>query len=227
MMTQRILLIGLVACVWAAGHAADDPKGVSEEAAQSVLTKYGVSSTVLRPKRALRDAPPPGGQGFPIELEGKPGVRLVLDLDYWAMMIEGKGSAPVVYMLNPKDEQSALVITIGESKREFSDEDLAKEPGFTEIRRRPGSIGDEKVVWRSWSDAKHLYSDCTAQLSAVGSQDAKKYAVDLYVTANTPERRKALEEHLESLRLIFGSGPDEKAAEPNGGANGASPHRPP
>jgi len=204
MIKQWILLLGLVVGVRTAVCAADGLQGASEKAAQTVLANHGVSSTVLRSENALRDVPPPGGKGFPIELAGQPGVRVVLDLDYWVLMVGGKGNATVLYMLNPKDEQSALVITIGQSKGALSDETLAKEPGFTQFSQHPGRIGNEKVMWRSWSDANHLHSDCTALLTPVGTPDAKKYPVSLNVTANTPERRKALEDHLESLQLDFG-----------------------
>ncbi len=120
----------------------------------------------------------------------------------------------VLYMLNPKDEQSALVVTIGEDKTVRSDAELAKESGFTKLTRHSGIITKHKVVWRSWSNADHLYSDCAVKLSPDDAQASKKYDVHLHVTANTTARRKALEEHLESLRLVLGSKTEEKVAEP-------------
>ena len=227
MTKSRVFAIACLFCRCAAGYAADATAGASEDAVQSVLAQHGVWSKVLRHKNELRDEPPPGSKGFPIALEGQPGIRVELDLDYWALMMRGKGNASAVYLLNPKDEQSALVISIGETGGEIPDESLAKEPGFTGFSRHAGAIGNEKITWRSWSDANHLYSDCSAQLSAVDGQGGKKYGILLQVTANTPERRKALEEYLESLRLVFRPGTGDKPAEPNGKGDRASPRRSP
>lgn len=221
MKTQN-LLMGLLACLCAAGCATAKPKGYSEREVQLWLKDHGVTSTVLRPKSALRDVPDRGQKGFLILLEGNPRILVVLDRDYWVLAVPKKAGESVSYMLNPKDEQSALTITINDDAPETSDVDLARDPGFTEITRQPGIIAHEKVVWRRWSDANHLYSDCTVQLPAVDAQDSKKYRVYLKIIANTPIRRKALEEHLDSIRLILWNGRDEPVAQ-DGVANGASP----
>jgi len=227
-MSQYTLLIGLLAWTCAVGFAADAPNGGYEEAIQSAMAQHGVSSTILRRISALKDAPPPGSNGFPIELAGKPGIRVMLDRDYWALAAAGKGNDSVTYILNPKDEQSALVMAVGEIKGTMSDAEIAKAPGFKGITKRPGIVANEKIFWRSWEDAEHLYSDCAILLAASGIQDGKKYSVHLHITANTPERRKALEDHLESLQLAFHlDAAEQKTAEPNGATGGGSPHRSP
>lgn len=227
-MKRCTLLIGLLVWTCVSGFAADAPVDNYEEAIQAAMARYGVSSTILRRRNALKDTPPPGSEGFPIELAGKPGIRVVLDRDYWALAATGKGNESITYILNPKDEQSALVMAVGESKGVMSDAELAKAPGFTEITKRPGTIANEKIVWRSWATDEHLFSDCSVLLPASGLQDAKKYLVHLHITANTPERRKALEDHLESLRLAFLSdATEQKAAAPKEATGSSSPRHSP
>ena len=110
-------------------------------------------------------------------------------------------------MLNPKDEQSALNIAIGEDVYERPDAKLAQEPGFTEIARHAGTVGGEAVTWRRWADENHLYSDCSVWLPAMNDTAKRRHRVTLMVTANTEARRKALEEHLALLQLTFPASP--------------------
>jgi len=199
---SRIWLFLMLVLVLA-GCTTDRIDGYSEREAQLVLGKLGVSSRVLRPKSALRDAPTFGDKGFIFLLDGHPSVHVVLDRDYWVLALPNEQNE-TSYMLNPEDEQSALNITVGEDwYGSRPDADLAKDPGFTEIRRDSGTIANQSVIWRRWSDKYHLNSDCTVYLPARNDEMKKKYRVILEVTANTVERRKALEDHLASLQLIF------------------------
>ena len=65
-----------------------------------------------------------------------PGVALVLDRDYWVLAVM-KAGEPSSWILNPKDEQSALNIAVGEDVHDRSDDKLAEAPGFTRITRHP------------------------------------------------------------------------------------------
>jgi hypothetical protein len=183
------------------------PAVTPDRATQRVLEEYGVSTTIVRPWDLLKDIPAQGDKGFPILLQGQPSVHLILDRDYWALAIKKTKGQPVSYILNPKDEQSALNISVGEDGHDRSDADLAKAPGFSKIKRESGTIATEPVIWRRWSDQNHLYSDCSVLLPAKQDNETRKYRVRLKVTANTQERRKTLEDHLKSLQLIF-TGPD-------------------
>lgn len=208
LVTFLVVVLGTLAgCI----HAPLAESAVTpDRATQRVLADYGVSAKIVRPWSALRDKPPTGENGFPISLKGNPGIRLVLDLDYWALAVKKTKDQPASYILNPKDEQSALNISVGEGGYNRPDADLAKDPGFTEIQRESGTIANENVVWRRWSDKNHLYSDCTVRLPAKQHKQSAKYRLKLMVTANTEERRKALEDHLRSLELIFPMSPSAK-----------------
>jgi len=179
------------------------PRETPDQATVRVLAEYGLSARIVRPWSAVQDAPPPGAKGVKIVLTGSPGVAMVLDRDYWAVSIAKPGEQADSWALNPKDEQSALNVAIGDSNHVRTDAQLAEDPGFTKITRHPGTVGGKAVTWRRWADENHLYSDCTVRLSATGDAKTRTHQVDLIVTANTEERRRALEERLASLRLRF------------------------
>jgi hypothetical protein len=203
----RSIAVALVTCV-ACGTASPaeqpaKPTVTLDRATQRLLEKYGIAAAIVRPWDELRDTPESGDKGFPILLPGQPSVRLVLERDYWAVAIEKTKDLPASYVLNPKDEQSALNISVGEGGLGFSDEDRAKEPGFTEMKRESGTIANRPVVWRRWSDKKHFHSACTVLLPAIHDMQGKEHLVKLKVTANTQERRTTLESQLELLELIY------------------------
>jgi hypothetical protein len=196
-------LMGLLIFLCIIGCTTDHPKGYSEREVQSVFTEYfGISSTVLRPKSALLDVPPPGVNGFPFLLKGNPSIYVVLDRDYWVLAF-ADGPNSTSYMLAPKDGQSSLLISIGEGYHDLSDADLTEKNKSMTITKQLGIIADEKVIWRQWSDEDHLYSDCRINLPAKKDIEDKKYPVKISVVANTILRRKALEDHLASLQLLF------------------------
>ena len=166
--------------------------------------EFGVSARIVRPWNAVKEAPASGEEGVRILLAGSPSVEVVLDRDYWALVVTKEQSTS--WILNPKDEQSALNIVVGDV-HDRSDEKLAEAPGFTRITRQPGTIAGEAVTWRRWSDENHRYSDCTVWLPAKNDPLKRKHQVTLIVTANTVERRRALEERLASLQLSFPASP--------------------
>src|SRR6516165_3167748 len=183
------------------------PRETPDEAVKRVLAQHGVSARIVRPWSAVND-PAPGEKGVRILLAGSPGVELVLDRDYWALALTKPGEqSPRSWALNPKDEQSALNVAVGEDFRVRPEEQLATHPGFTKITSHPGTVDGEAVTWRSWSDEYHLYSDCTVRLAAKNDPLARTHRVILMVTANTEARRKALEESLAALQLSFPPSP--------------------
>jgi hypothetical protein len=178
-----------------------------------VLAKHGLSARIVRPWIAVKDAPA-SGQNVSVLLEGSPSVEVVLDRDYWILAVTKTGEPfRASWVLNPKDEQSGLNIVVEEDAHERSDEKLATYPGFTAITRHAGTVDGEALTWRSWSDANHLYSDCTVWLPAKNDPLTRKHRVMLIVTANTQARRKALEDSLASLRLSFPASPITRGTE--------------
>jgi len=199
------VLCALAACA-ASPVPAPGPvrRDTPDEAVRRVLASYGLSARIVRPWHAVKDSPASGDKGVRILLAGSPGVELVLDRDYWALVITKAGEQSAAsWVLNPKDEQSALNISVGEDVHDRSDEKLAEDPGFTQITRHAGTIDGEAVTWRRWSDKNHLYSDCTLWLLAKSDPLKRKHQVSLIVTANTEARRRALEDRLASLQLKF------------------------
>jgi hypothetical protein len=205
--TKWPLLVPFLVCACAATPptppSRPQQRETPDQATVRVLALHGLSARIVRPWVAVKDRPPAGAKGVEVVLPGSPGVAMVLDRDYWAVSIASPGEQPDSWALNPKDEQSALNIAIGENIHDRTDSQLAKELGFTEITRHPGTISDQAVSWRRWADENHLYSDCNVRLSATGDPRGRTHRVKLIVTANTEERRRALEEHLSSLRLSF------------------------
>jgi hypothetical protein len=179
--------------------------GTSAEAVQEVLDKHGVASRIIKSRDSLRDKLMPGENGFSFLLGGTPGVHVVLDRDYWVLFAWAKQKKKdgVSYIFNPKDEQSALLISIGGDSSDQTDADIAKDPGSTKVVRISGMVGGEKITWRQWSDDNHMYSDCSARLRAQNDTTDKKYRVHISITANKGERRKALEDSLRSLELCY------------------------
>jgi hypothetical protein len=199
-----VVLSALAAC---AAPAVPEPRPVSretpDEAVRRVLTQNGLPARIVRPWSAVQEAPSSGGKGVLILLAGSPGVEVVLDRDYWALAVTMPGQQSVSgWVLNPKDEQSALNIDLGERVSGLLDQNLAKNPGLT-VTRQPGTVDGEAVEWRRWSDQHHLYSECAVRLAAKNDPVARRHRVNLIVTANTEERRQALEERLASLQLRF------------------------
>src|SRR6266478_950925 len=107
------------------------------------------------PKWVERKSAPQNSSDVPIFLPGKPSLRMNLDREYSGLFVPPiKTNLDCVsYMLAPKDDQSALVISIGEQCHETdTDAELAKDPGFTGTTTGPGVIAGQKVVWKRWSD---------------------------------------------------------------------------
>ncbi|MGJ8641112.1 MAG: hypothetical protein ACSHYA_17105 [Opitutaceae bacterium] len=166
---------------------------------QRVLKEYGIETEVVKPYRSMKEKPDNHSGGFLLELYGGVPIRITLNEDYWALATVGPITS---YMLNPRDEQSALNISIGEGLFSQSDEDLRKAHGFSAIERIEGQVSNKPVTWRRWSDANHLYSDCTVYLPVQGISEPVTNRVDITITANTEKRRLSLQQALNTLQLL-------------------------
>lgn len=203
-MRFKYQIIGMLLIIQLVGCTTNHSKGYSEQEAQSVITnKFGISTTVLKPKGALRDTPLTGVNGFPFLLKGNPSISVVLDRDYWVIASTKENTDLITYMLNPIDEQSSLLISIGKDLHEQSDADIVEQYKPTKIKKQSGVIANNTVSWRQWSDENHLYSDCYFDLPAMNDIVNKKYNVIISIIANTTARRKALEDHMASIQLLF------------------------
>ena len=101
------------------------------------------------PKWMERKPVPQNSSDVPIFLSGKPSLRMNLDREYSGVFIPPQKTNEdcVSYILAPKDDQSALLIHVGEQCHEANtDADLAKDPGFTGVVRGPGVIAGQEVV---------------------------------------------------------------------------------
>lgn len=166
---------------------------------QKVLEDYGVKTRILRSYASLRDGYASSGSGYILELSGSPSIRINLDRDHWVLAAIGANTS---YMLNPKDEQSALNISIGEGKRHRSDKDLSRDPGFGGISTSKGSVAGVPVVWREWSDEHHIYSDCIVDLQQITRNPDENRKVIVNVTANSSERRDVLKRAMDTLEFL-------------------------
>jgi hypothetical protein len=180
-------------------------------ATQIVLKQYGLESEILRSfDRLEAKSQRPDGR-FEFFLAGAPAVYVLLDRDYWILTAwdakkEKSGSS---YVLNPKDEQSALNITIDEGKTNRAGFDKSREQGFTGYSTGDGVLAGMPVSWRRCSDSRHLYSEATVAVSLGSGAKATTYTVHVDITANTEARRKALEDCLALLELR-GTEPEKK-----------------
>jgi len=181
------------------------PRETPDEAALRVTTYSRRSARIVRPWSALTDTPS-SGEGVPLVLAGSPGVELVLDRDYWALVVTGTGWPHVSWVLGSKDEQSRLDIVVTDPMPMgdlLLDSSRGRGP---RPPRQTGIVGGKEVEWRRWSDYGELYSGCTVTLSAQNDLPPF-YEVELTVTAKTEARRQALEERLASLRLNRSASP--------------------
>lgn len=183
-------------------------------AMQKVLKDYGIESKILRSFDQAKGRSPTSDRLFPFELEGAPGIKLVLERDYWilASWSNKKDDDTYGYIFNPRDGQSALNISIGESVHDRTDAELSQMPGFSFIAHGEGNIAGHPVVWRRWSDQNHLYSDCALKITTAEGGKTKTYKVNVLVTANSVARRQALEACMPTLRLLKYVTVKEKAA---------------
>lgn len=196
-----ILGLALASPTWV--HAEDKP--TPDVVSQKVLRQHGVDSTILRSYDQLQETSPRADGRFFFTCGGLPGLQVLLDRDYWVLAIWSakKDNDVVSYLFNPTDEQCALNISVGNDRHERSDADLAKEPGFSGITSGVGVVGGKEVKWRRWSDAQHLYSDCKLLLSARDQGERPNHKADILITANSEERRSALEQCMTTLKLQY------------------------
>jgi len=205
---MRFLYLAFLSCLITgsslASSVAAPPQRVSPEVAtQRVLKSYGLDSEILRPYDQLEDESKRSDGRFEFLLAGSPAVYVLLDRDYWVLAgwEAKKGKKDASYILNPKDEQSALSLTVDKGKSDRSGFDKSREPGFTGYTSREGTLAGSRVSWRRCSDANHLYSEATVTLRFDDGAGESVYTVRADITANTEARRQALEDCLAGLEL--------------------------
>ena len=184
-------------------HAQDRPK--PDAVIQKVLSNHGVDSKILRSYDQLKESSTRPDGRFLFNFEGRPGVQVLLDRNYWVVAAwsathETDGTG---YMFNPEDEQSALNIGFGNQSESNAAIDWSKEPGFTAFTSGEGKVGNQKVTWRRWSDQKHLYSECHVSLPVRDPGEPANHKLKIFITANTKERRGALEDAMATLQLQY------------------------
>lgn len=160
---------------------------------------------------------------YPFSVEGKPGFEVTLDRKYEAIeATDAKVKRDSTgYMFNPRDGQSALIISIGKDVFIRSDEDLKKDKGFSGVKRTHGTLAGQDVEWRFWSDDEHMYRDCSLELTAQNDPSGKKYKVSIWIVANNTLRRDALAKRMDTIRLSF-----PQAGKPAASGTAASPANP-
>jgi hypothetical protein len=103
------------------------------------------------------------------------------------------------YQLEAPDGASELSISFSTSDVRSSDEEVSKAPGFWGIERRTIRVGSQEVVFREWSAAEVHYADASARLDLADSYS--QVPVVIGIKAHAKDRRKALKDALQSVRL--------------------------
>jgi hypothetical protein len=171
---------------------------------QKMLTGYGLETKILRSFDGMTERSPTGDGLYPFQFDGRPGIKVILDRDYWilATWSKKKEDDTFGYIFNPRDGQSALNISIGESASEQTDAVLAQAPGFSFIGHGEGNVAGQPVVWRRWSDDNHIYSDCTVRVAGKEGNETRTYKMTVMISANSVTRRQELEACMPSLELL-------------------------
>ena len=201
-MTKLFTLIpGLVLACLTLARAEDPPK--FDVVMQKVLKQNGVDAKILKPYAALAETSPRKDGQFFFSFEGTPGIEVLLDRDYCVLATSNAKEETDVtgYMMNPKDGQSALNLSIGNGVPDDFVIAWNKEPGFSGFATGNGVIGGQRIMWRRWSDQNHLYSGCTLRMPP-NKNGSPGYKVQIQITANTNERRSALEDCMATLNLL-------------------------
>jgi hypothetical protein len=210
---ENEIVRGIEACTWVvmcalaacAAPAVPAPRPVAREtpdqAALRVISYSRRSGRIVRPWSAVTDTPL-AGEGVPLVLAGSPGVELVLDRDYWALVVTGTGWPTVSWVLGSKDEQSGLEIVVADPMpldALLGGDRPARPTRGPGTYWRAGTVGGVAIEWRRRSDYGELYSDCAVTLAG--------HQLTLTVTAKTEARRQALEDRLASLQLSYSAPP--------------------
>ncbi len=132
-------------------------------------------------------------------------VRINVDRPYKILARRQRGWPFVLdYKLKDPDGESTLSISLDTSFRS-SDEEVSKSPGFSRIERKRIRVGSEEVAFREWSDSSAHNSDASTRLQVVDSHS--QVPVVIRITAHAKDRKKALEDALQSMRLEARSEP--------------------
>ena len=127
-------------------------------------------------------------------------VGITVDRPYKILARRQRGWPFVLeYKLNAPDGESTLSVSLDTSDFRSSDDEVFKSPGFSGIERRKIRVGSEEVVFREWSDSRVHNSDAFTRLDVVDSHS--QVPIVIGITAHAKDRRKALEDAVQSMRL--------------------------
>jgi hypothetical protein len=139
----------------------------------------------------------------PVVLEGSPTVRFRPDRAYAVRRMETRGepgrSADLrIYMLVPRDEQSAVTVGIGEGVHRKTEAAIARMYQGAKVTKVVGTVAGKTVEWWHYQDDHHLYSTCY-----VGLPDKQGRGHSFYfdLVASSPDRLASLEDTITSVEV--------------------------
>ncbi len=135
---------------------------------------------------------------FDVVLMDNPAIKLTFDRKYEVYQITDKKKKseapdPLVYMMLPADQQSAVTFAMGYKVPRMSEDSIAEMHKGAKITKVDCAIGQIKAQWWHYRDAQHLYSSCMIKVPRPG-KPALPVCIDLI--ANTPERLASLDKNM-------------------------------
>ena len=125
---------------------------------------------------------------------------IALDRPYEILARRQRGWPFVLeYKLKAPDGESTLSISFNTSDSRSSDQEVARSAGFSGIERKKIRVGFQEVVFREWSDSESHYCDASARLEVADSYS--QVPVVIRVATHSKDRRKALQDALQSVRV--------------------------
>ena len=160
---------------------------------------------------------------FDVVLMDNPAVKVTFDRKYEAFKITKKKGAsatdPLVYMMMPEDQQSAVTLGIGDGLSPKTEETISQMYEGAKVTKVNCTIGGVKGQWWHYRDSRHLYSSCTIKAPR---PNKPPLVVIIDLVANTPERLASLEASFSGLMIV--ENPPNKR--PEGTPGKSSPSKP-
>jgi len=132
-----------------------------------------------------------------------PVVKVTFDWKYEVMKIDKKGGAspgdPLLYMMIPEDQQSAVTLGIGDGLLAKTEETIAKMFEGAKVTKVDCVIGGIKGQWWRYKNSRHLYSTCVIRAPRPGKAPLP---VIIDILANSPERMASLESSFSELMIV-------------------------
>jgi hypothetical protein len=150
---------------------------------------------------------------FDVVLMDNPAVKVTFDRKYEVMKISKKEGAavcdPLLYMMLPEDQQSAVTLGIGDGLHPKTEGIIAQMYEGAKVTKVDCVIGGVKGQWWHYRDSNHFYSTCV-----ISAPRPKKPALPVVIdlVANTPERLASLEASFSQLMIV--ENPPKQPAQP-------------